>query len=110
MPPDPGSDGGWPKAFLRKHRDYPIERRALLSWIADGFQGGCDLIKDGRILDGRRCIEWFAVGDAGDGAAQDLARASLGQAIDDHGQLERGDGADSLAHAGDAFGNDVFAG
>ncbi len=42
------------------------------------------------------------------GAAQDLARARLWQALDDHDGLERGDRADLVAHQLHDFGFDLF--
>src|SRR5207253_4110883 len=53
-----------------------------------------DLAEDGGVVDRRRRRVRLAVRDPFHRAAQDLARARLGQSLDDERGLERGDGAD----------------
>src|SRR4029450_6938589 len=73
-------------------------RRGGFARIAGVFEGGRDFVEDGGIVDGGGQRVLGAVGDLLHGAAEDLARARLGQALNHDGELEGGHGADVLAH------------
>ena len=79
----------------RVYRKYPLPLTSRSAFA--GSRCRADLVENGRIVDGGRHGEARAVGDLLHGAAQNFARAGLGQARHDHRGLERGDGADPFA-------------
>src|SRR5215216_511222 len=100
--------------FLRPQRSLAtLGMTALLDLltlrsIPRRLQPAGDLVEGRRVLDGGRHLPGLAVGDLLHGAAQDLARARLGQARHDDGGLEEGDGADAVAHELDDLAHGVF--
>src|SRR5262245_35172780 len=69
-----------------------------LACVTGRLEPAGDLVDRRRIVDRGRHLPGLAVGDLLHGAAQDLARAGLGQAWHDDGRLEEGHRSDALAH------------
>ena len=77
--------------------DGGLEYRGSV-WVTDLSEGGGDLRHNGRVVYGRRYLEFLAVGNLLHGATQDLSRTSLRQALDHGRGLKGGDWSDPLAH------------
>src|SRR5947208_11404317 len=104
------SRSGQSSASRSSRFEKPKSKPALpcrLVRVAYGLESGPDLVEDGRIIDRRRRLVGFAVGDLANGAAQDLARAGLRQAADHHGGLERGDRTNAVANHADNLSGDL---
>src|SRR5579883_1326229 len=87
-----------------------VIRVFLLSALrhAGTHQAALDVVEGAGIVDRRRHLPRLAVGDLLHGAAQDLARARLGQPRHDQRLLEESDGADAVAHHLDHFAGDLL--
>ncbi len=89
---------------------WRVDRRSARPGIAEAGERGGELVEDGRVVDGGGHRVGLAVGDLADGAAEDLARAGLGQPRHHRGVFEGGDRADRVAHPGDQLGDDLLSG
>src|SRR5207245_11616121 len=95
-----------PGGRFRKGSEAPSEDLAARR-VPLGPERLGDLAEDGGVVDRRRRRVLLAVRDPFHRAAQDLARARLGQSLDDERGLERGDGADLGPYALDELADDL---
>src|SRR5215468_3949285 len=89
----------WPALPVTRIMSTAARLHRSLHRIARRAERQGDLVQDGGIVDGGGHGVLHAVGDPLHGAAEDLARARLGQPLHHDGELEGGHGPDPLAHA-----------
>ena len=71
----------------------------LLLLIKPFSSQGPNVVNGGGIINGSRHLNFcLTVNELPNGSSQDLATASLGQALDENDTLETGDGTDIMAH------------